>query len=91
MFKLNAKCDADPLLYSLSHFEHDGHTVHMLTQQRLLPPLTNAVKSSSFTQAHSSPLSLAARLHIDVAQTILCILTMAGLLLDGPWYVFAVT
>ena len=30
--KLNTNFDADPLLYSLSHFECDGHTVHMLTQ-----------------------------------------------------------
>ena len=34
MFKLNAKWDADLLLYSLGHFEC-GHTVHMLTQQHL--------------------------------------------------------
>ena len=32
MFKLNAKFDADSLLYSLSYFECDNHTVHMLTQ-----------------------------------------------------------
>ena len=32
MFKLNAISDADLLLCSLSHFECDGHTVHMLTQ-----------------------------------------------------------
>ena len=38
MFKLNAKCDADSLLYLLSHFECNGHTVHMLTQWCLLPP-----------------------------------------------------
>ena len=62
-FKLNAKFDADSLLYSLSHFECDGHTVHMLTQQPLLLPLTSTVKSSLLTHAHSSPLSLAARLH----------------------------
>ena len=31
MFKLNAKFGADSLLYSLSHFECNGHTVHMLT------------------------------------------------------------
>ena len=30
MFKLNAKFDADPLLYLFSHFECNGHTVHML-------------------------------------------------------------
>ena len=63
MFKLRAKSDADPLLYSLSHFECDSHTVHRHTQQHLLLPLTSTVKSSLFTHAHSSPLSLAARLH----------------------------
>ena len=41
----------------------NGHTVHMLTQQCLQPPLTSTVKSSLFTHAHASPLSLAARLH----------------------------
>ena len=63
MFKLNAKSDADSLLYSLSHFECDGHTVHMLTQQCLPPPLTSTMKLSLFTHTNSSPLSLAARLH----------------------------
>ena len=38
MFKLNAKFGAESLLYSLSHFECDGHTVHVLTQWHLLPP-----------------------------------------------------
>ena len=63
MFKLNTNFDPDSLLYSLSHFECDGHTVHRFTQRCLLPPLTSAVKSSLFTHTHSSPLSLAARLH----------------------------
>ena len=46
------------------HFECDDRTVHMLTQWCLLPPLTSTMKSSLlFTHAHSSPLSLAARLH----------------------------
>ena len=45
MLKLNAKFDVDSLLYLLSHFECDSHTVHMLTQQRLPPPLTSTVKS----------------------------------------------
>ena len=63
MFKLNAKFYAHLLLYSLSHFECDGHTVQMLTQWCLLLPLTSTVKSPLFTHAHSSPLSLAARLH----------------------------
>ena len=60
-FKLNTKFDADLLLCSLSHLECDGHTVHMLTQGHLPPPLTSTVKSSLFTHVHSSPLSLAAR------------------------------
>ena len=63
MFKLNAQFDADSLLFLLSHFECDDHTVHMLTQQHLSPPLTSTVMSSLFTHVHSSPLSLAARLH----------------------------
>ena len=63
MFKLNAKLDADSLPYLLSHFECDGHIGHMLTQQRLPPPLTSAVKSSLFMHAHSSPFSLAANIH----------------------------
>ena len=63
MFKLNTTFDADLLLYLLSHFECDHHTVHMLTHRCLPPPLTSTVKSSLLTHACSSPLSLAARLH----------------------------
>ena len=63
MFKLNVKFDADSLLHLLSYFECNSHTVHMLTQQHLLPPLTSTVRWSLFTHAHSSPPSLAARLH----------------------------
>ena len=63
MIKLSPKSDADSLLYLLSHFECDSHTVHMLTEQHLLPPLTSTVKSSLFAHVHSSPLSLAVRLH----------------------------
>ena len=64
MLKLNPKFDADSLLYLLSHFECDKiRTVHMLTQRCLLPPLTSTVKLLLFTHVHSSPLSLAGRLH----------------------------
>ena len=63
VFKLNAKSDADSLIYTLSHFECSGHTVHMLTHWHLPPPLTSTVKSSLFTHVHSSPLSSAVRLH----------------------------
>ena len=59
---LNAKFDAGSLLYLLSCFECDGHTVHMLDQQCLPPPLST-VRSSLFMHVHSSSLSLAARLH----------------------------
>ena len=62
MFRLNAKWDTESLLYLLSHFECGGHTVHMLTQWCLWPPLTSTVKWLS-THAHSTSLSLAARLH----------------------------
>ena len=63
MFKFNGKFDADPLLYLLSHFEWESHTVHMLTQRCLLHPLTSTVKLSLFIHEHSSPFSLAARLY----------------------------
>ena len=82
MFKLNAKFDAYFLLYLLTSFECDGHTVHMLTQWHLLPPLTSTVKSSLFKNAHSGPLSWLSG-YIVVAQTVLVILTVAALFLDG--------
>ena len=63
MFKLNTKFDADSFCFSFSHFQCDGHTVHMLTQQCLPPPMTSTVKLSLITHTCSSPLSLAARLH----------------------------
>ena len=63
MFKHHAKFDADSLLFLLSHFECEGHTVYTLTQWHLPSPLTSTVKSWLFTRAHSSPLSSAARLH----------------------------
>ena len=83
MFKFNTKFVADSLLYSLSHFECDGHTVHMLTQQHLPLPLSSTVKSSLFTHAHSRPLSWLPD-YIDVMQTVLVILTMVGLFPNRP-------
>ena len=71
IFKLNAKFDADSVLYSVSHFECDGHIVHVLTQQCLPPLLTSTGKLSSFTHMHASPLSLAARLHRCCAKALL--------------------
>ena len=46
----------------LPHFECDSHTVAILTQWHLLPPLTSIVESSFSTHVHFSPLSLATRL-----------------------------
>ena len=63
------------------HCECSGHTVHMLTQQRLPPPLTNTVKSSLFTHVHSSPWLPG---YMDVEQTTVVTLTLAVLLLDRP-------
>ena len=72
MFKLTTNFDADSLLYSLHYCERDSHTVHTLTQWRLPPPLTSTVKSSLFTHAHYSPLSLAARLYPRCTLFLLC-------------------
>ena len=78
MLRINIKSDADSLLYSLSHCECNGHTVHILTQRHLPPPLTSAVKSSLFTlhiPVHSPWLPG----YMDVVQNILVILTRVGL------------
>ena len=61
MFKPNTKFDACLWLCLFSHFECNNHTVHMITQQHLPPSLSDTVKSSLFTHAHSSPLSMADR------------------------------
>ena len=74
MFKLHGKFDADLLLYSLSYFECYGHTVHMLTQWHLPPQLPSRVKLLLFMHMHFQPTLLGC--HINIAQTILIILTM---------------
>ena len=81
MSKLNVKFDADLLLYLLSHFEYDSHTVYMLTQWHLPLPLTSTVKSSLSMHAHSSPLLLAAKLY-QYHSNCSFMLTMAWLFLD---------
>ena len=83
MFKLNAKSDADSLLYSLSHFECEAHTdacslngiyhPHWLVQwsrhcSHMLIPVHSPWPAG----------------YIDVLQTVLVIVTMAGLFLDRP-------
>ena len=74
--------DADSLLYSLSHFECDGHIGHMVSQQCLPPTLIQWSRHCSHVHilAHSPWLSG----YIDVVQTLLIILTMAGLFLNRP-------
>ena len=59
MFKLSAKSDAD----SQSFWMQWPHSTHAPSMASTAPPLTSTVKLSLFTHAHSSPLSLAARLH----------------------------
>ena len=51
------------MLYLLSHFECDGHTVRVLAQQHQPPPLTGTAKLLLLMYVHWSPLSLAAGLH----------------------------
>ena len=83
LFKLNAKFDADSLLYLLSHFEHYGHTVHMLTHCVYHPHWLEQWShrcSCMFIPVHSSWLPG----YMDVTQTILIVLTMAGLFPDRP-------
>ena len=74
MFKLKAHFDADLLLYYLSHFESDSHTVHMLNSTESTTPLTSTVKSSLFMHVHSRPIPWLPG-YINVAQTVLIILT----------------
>ena len=71
---LKAKSDTDLLFYSLSHFECDGHTVHMLTQWHLLPPLT---KYNEVVIVHTRAFQ-STLLGCQVT------LTMVGLFLDRP-------
>ena len=78
MFKLNAKFDADSLLYLLTHFECNSHTVHRLTQQVYHPHWL--VQWSH----HCSPTYIPVYtpwlpIYIKVAQTVLVILTMVVL------------
>ena len=75
MIKLNTKFDADSLLYSLSHFECDSHTVHMLPQCHLQSPLTSTMKLSLLNSPGPPGC-------INVTETILVILTMVGLFLN---------
>ena len=60
-FKLNAKFDADSLFYSVI-FNATATQYTRSLNGVYRPPVTSAVKSSLFTHAPSSPLSLAARL-----------------------------
>ena len=83
IFKLNAKFDAASLLYTLSHFEFDGHTVHTLTQWHLRPPLIRTLKSSLFTHVCTPVHSPWLPGYINVTQTI-PIMSIAGLFMNRP-------
>ena len=87
MFKLNAKFDADSLFYLLSHFECNGHTVHMLTQCIYCPHWLvqwSHQCSHMCVPVHSPWLPG----YTDVVQTILIILTAAGLFPDRPCHIY---
>ena len=71
-----------PIHYSTcSVIECNRHTIHMLTQWCLPSLLTSIVRLSLFMHAHSSPLSWLPG-YMDVSQTVLFILTLAGLFPD---------
>ena len=75
MFQLNAKFYADPLLYSLSHFECDAlngiHRPHWLVQWCHHCSHMNIPVHSPWLPGY-----------IDVSQSVLVILSMVGLFLD---------
>ena len=82
-FRLNTKFDLDSLLYLLSHFECDGHMVYMLNQ---VTYCLHWLVQWSRHCAHMcipvhSPWLLG---YIDAMNTVLLILTMAGLFPDRP-------
>ena len=64
-------------------FNCHSHTVHMLTQWHLWPPLTSAVKSSYSCMCIPTH-SLWLPGYIDVVYSVLIILKMAWLFLDRP-------
>ena len=83
MSKLNTKCDANSLLYSLSHFECHSLTVHMLTQQHLPPHwLVQWSRHCSHMHIPVHPPWLPG--YIGALQTVLIMLTMVGLFPKRP-------
>ena len=83
MLKLDAKFDADSLLYSFSHFECDDHTVHVLTKRRLTVALL-VQQRQHCTHMCITGHSIWLPNYIDVAQTVFLILIMAGSFPDSP-------
>ena len=86
MFKLKAKFVADLLLYAFNHFESYGHTVHKLAQWHLPPP-TDWYAGIIVHTCIPVPLPWLPG-YISVMQTIVIVLTMAGLFLGHTlWYI----
>ena len=56
---MQIQCSTCPVLLNVTATQY----TYMLTLWHLQPPLTSTVKPSLFMHVHSSPLSLAARLH----------------------------
>ena len=80
MFKFNAEFYADSSLYSLSHFECEGHTVHMLTESHLQPPCWLVQWSR-----HCSCMCIPSTHHrYQVTTFFIIFIIMTGLFLDRP-------
>ena len=82
MFKFNAKFEADLLLYSLSHFECEGHTIH--THGHSMTSTAPTDQCSEVVIVHTCAFQFTLLGSVDVLQTVLIILTMAGLFPDTP-------
>ena len=80
--KLKVKFDPDSLLYLLSHFECDGHTVHTLTQWHL-PPHWLLQWSHHCSHMCIPDCSSWLPRYSNVVQIIFIILTMAGLFMNN--------
>ena len=81
---LKQNFDADSLLYLLSHFECDGHTVYICSFNSLYQPHW-LVQWSHHCSCMCIPVhSPWLPGYIDATQTVLVMLTVAGLFLDRP-------
>ena len=84
MFKLNTKCDADSLLYSLNHFQCNDHTQLTCSLNGIYHPHWLVLWSHHCSHMHIPVYSPWLQDYIDVTHTIVIILTVAALFPDRP-------